>query len=306
MGAGALGGYFGTRLAQAGHDVAFIARGAHLSAMRETGLHVISELGDAKLPHVVATDDPAAVGYVDCVIVAVKLWDTEAAAHAAKPMIGHRTMIVSFQNGVEKDEILARIFGSDRVIGGVSYMAVTITKPGVIEQTGSVARAIVGELGGARTDRVIAFAQVLTDARIDTQVSDAIVRATWEKFVFLVGVAGTTSLLRSELGPIRENADARSLLREAMLEAVKVGLAAGVDLDPEFAEDRLRFCDTLPARMRASMAVDLERGQRLELPWLNGAVVRLARELRVGAPVNGVIARALSIYSNGTGTKLPK
>ena len=132
MGAGALGGYFGTRLAQAGHDVAFIARGAHLSAMRETGLHVISELGDAKLSDVVATDDPAAVGYVDCVIVAVKLWDTEAAARAAKPMIGHRTMIVSFQNGVEKDEILARIFGSDHVVGGVSYMAVKIAKPGVI------------------------------------------------------------------------------------------------------------------------------------------------------------------------------
>ena len=200
MGAGGLGGYFGARLAQAGHDVAFIARGAHLSAMRETGLHVISELGDAKLPHVVATDDPAAVGYVDWVIVAVKLWDTEAAADAAKPMIGQKTTIVSFQNGVEKDEILARIFGSDHVVGGVSYMAVKIAKPGVIEQTGSVARAIVGELSGARTDRVTTLAQMLTNARIDTQVSDDIVRATWEKFVFLVGVAGTTSLLRSEIG----------------------------------------------------------------------------------------------------------
>ena len=306
MGAGGLGGYFGARLAQAGHDVAFIARGAHLSAMRETGLHVISELGDAKLPHVVATDDPAAVGYVDWVIVAVKLWDTEAAADAAKPMIGQKTTIVSFQNGVEKDEILARIFGSDHVVGGVSYMAVKIAKPGVIEQTGSVARAIVGELSGARTDRVTTLAQMLTNARIDTQVSDDIVRATWEKFVFLVGVAGTTSLLRSEIGPIRENADARSLLRETMLEAVKVGLAAGVNLDSEFAEAQLRFCDTLPARMRASMAVDLERGQRLELPWLNGTVVRLAGELRVAAPVNGVIARALSIYASGTDTSSPK
>jgi 2-dehydropantoate 2-reductase len=306
MGAGALGGYFGIRLAQAGHDVAFITRGVHLSAMRENGLRVISELGDAHLPHVVATDDPGAVGYVDWVIFAVKLWDTEAAADAAKPMIGHRTAIVSFQNGVEKDEILARIFGSNHVIGGVSYMAVKIAKPGVIEQTGSVARAIVGEVGGARTDRVTAFAQMLTNARIETQVSDAVVRATWEKFVFLVGVAGTTSLLRSEIGPIRESADARSLLGETMLEAVRVGLAAGIDLDPEFAEAQLRFCDTLPAKMRASMAVDLERGRRLELPWLNGAVVRLAQELRVGAPVNGVIARGLSIYASGTDTKSPK
>ncbi|MGB6517762.1 MAG: 2-dehydropantoate 2-reductase [Candidatus Cybelea sp.] len=300
MGAGGLGGYIGARLAQAGHDVAFIARGAHLSAIRENGLRVISELGDAHLAHVTATSDPATVGYVDCIIVAVKLWDTEAAVDRARPMIGQSTTIVSFQNGIEKDEVLARIVGSEHVIGGVSYMAVKIARPGIIEQTGRMARAILGELNGARTDRVTSLAQMLTNAGIDTQVSDDIGRATWEKFVFLVGVAGTTSLLRSDIGQIRENADARSLLGETMLEAVTVGLAAGVNLDPEFAQAQLDYCDTLPARMRASMAVDLERARRLEMPWLNGAVVRLAAELGVDAPVNGVIARALSIYTNGT------
>jgi 2-dehydropantoate 2-reductase len=302
MGAGGLGGYFGAHLAQAGHDVAFIARGAQLSAMRENGLRVISELGDTYVTHPTVTDDPGIVGYVDYVIVAVKLWDTEEAVYAARPMIGQSTAILSLQNGVEKDGILARITGSDRVVGGVSYIAVKIARPGVIEQTGRVARAIVGELNGERTDRVTLLAQMLADAGIDTQVGDDIVRATWEKFVFLVGVAGITSLLRSDIGRIRENADARSLLGEAMLEAVRVGLAAGVSLDPEFAQAQLSYCDTLPARMRASMAVDLERGRRLELPWLNGAVVRLASEFHVEAPVNGVIARALSIYANGTNT----
>jgi 2-dehydropantoate 2-reductase len=302
MGAGGLGGYFGAHLAQAGHDVAFIARGAHLSAMRENGLRVISELGDTYLSHPVATDDPRSVGCVDYVIVAVKLWDTKEAVYAATPMIGQGTAIVSLQNGVEKDEILARIAGSDRVIGGVSYIAVKIARPGVIEHTGRVARAIVGELNGARTDRVTSLAQMLAEAGIDVKVGDDIVRATWEKFVFLVGVAGITSLLRSDIGRVRENADARSLLGETMFEAVRVGLAAGVGLDPEFAQAQLSYCDTLPARMRASMAVDLERGRRLELPWLNGAVVRLANEFHVDAPVNGVIARALSIYANGTNT----
>jgi 2-dehydropantoate 2-reductase len=302
MGAGGLGGYIGARLAQAGHGVAFIARGAHLSAIRENGLRVISELGDAHLAHVTATSDPATVGYVDCIIVAVKLWDTEAAVDRARPMIGQSTTIVSFQNGIEKDEVLARMVGSEHVIGGVSYMAVKIARPGVIEQTGRMARAILGELNGARTHRVTSLAQMLTNAGIDTQVNDDIIRATWEKFVFLVGVAGTTSLLRSDIGQIRENADARSLLGETMLEAVAVGLAAGVNLDPEFAQAQLDYCDTLPARMRASMAVDLEHARRLELPWLNGAVVRLAAELGVDAPVNGVIARALSIYTNGTNT----
>ena len=246
MGAGGLGGYMGARLAQAGHDVAFIARGAHLSAIRENGLRVISELGDAHLAHVTATSDPTTVGYVNCIIVAVKLWDTEAAVDGARPMIGQGTTIVSFQNGIEKDEMLARIIGSEHVIGGVSYMAVKIARPGVIEQTGRVARAIVGELNGTHTARVTSLARILAHAGIDSQVNDDIIRATWEKFVFLVGVAGTTSLLRSDIGQIRENADARSLLRETMLEAVTVGLAAGVNLDTEFAQAQLRLLRYAP------------------------------------------------------------
>jgi 2-dehydropantoate 2-reductase len=299
MGAGGLGAYFGARLVQAGHEVAFIARGAHLAAMRENGLRVISELGDAHLAPIVATEDPMTVGQVDHVILTVKLWDTEAAAEAAKPLIGPRTTIVSLQNGIEKDEVLARIVGPAHVIGGVSYIAANIAKPGVIEHTGRLVRATVGELDGTQTDRVNAIVQALAAAGIEAQVSNDIKKATWEKFVFLVGFAGVTSLVRSAVGPIRENWEARSLLAETMLEVVNVGRAAGVNLDSTFAETQLRLCDTVPAQVRASMTVDLERGRRLELPWLNGAVVRLGRELHVDTPVNGVITRALAIYANG-------
>jgi 2-dehydropantoate 2-reductase len=306
VGAGGLGGYFGARLAQAGHNVIFIARGAHLAAMRENGLRVISELGAAHLAPVVASDDPRVVGHVDYVIVAVKLWDTQAAAEAARPMLGPGSTIFSLQNGVEKDDVLARTVGSGHVIGGVSYIAAKITQPGIIEHTGRVARAIVGELDGTMTDRVISIAQILTDSGIETQVSNVIRRATWEKFVFLVGIAGMTSLLRCAIGPIRENLEARSLLGETMQEVVNVGASVGVGLDPVFAQEQLRFCDTLPEQMRASMAVDLERGRRLELPWLNGVVVRLGREHHVDTPVNSVITRALSIYSSGTRTKQAK
>jgi 2-dehydropantoate 2-reductase len=307
MGAGGLGAYFGLRLAHAGNDVVFVARGARLGAMKDGGLRLTSELGDAHLLPVEATDDQRAVGEVDLVVFAVKLFDSETAAEATKAMIGPRTTIVSLQNGIEKDELLARIVGREHVIGGVSYIAARIKEPGVIEHTGRVARVIVGELGGELTDRVSRIVQAFSAAGVDARASSDIVVATWEKFVFLVGVAGITSLLRASIGQIRENAEARSLLGETMLETVNVGRADGIDLDPAFVEAQLRFCDTLPETMRASMAVDLERGRRLELPWLNGAVVRLGRRTSVETPVNGVIARALAIYAGGTNvTAQPK
>ena len=269
--------------------------------MRAGGLRIVSENGDAHIAPVVATDDPKTLGPVDCVIVAVKLWDLEAAAASAKPLIGARTAVVSFQNGIEKDDLLARIVGAEHVVGGVGYIAAKIAEPGVIEQTGRVARAVIGELDGTETERVSAIVQALTAAGIDTQASNAIKKATWEKFVFIVGLSGLTSLVRAPIGPIRENAEARSLLADAMHEVVSLGIASGIDLDPGLADAQVRFCDTVPAQTRASMAVDLERGRRLELPWLSGAVARLGPQFDVDTPVNDIITRALAIYANGAG-----
>ena len=269
--------------------------------MRAGGLRIVSENGDAHIAPVVATDDPKTLGPVDCVIVAVKLWDLEAAAASAKPLIGARTAVVSFQNGIEKDDVLARIVGAEHVVGGVGYIAAKIAEPAVIEQTGRVARAVIGELDGTETERVSAIVQALTAAGIDTQASNAIKKATWEKFVFIVGLSGLTSLVRAPIGPIRENAEARSLLADAMHEVVSLGIASGIDLDPGLADAQVRFCDTVPAQTRASMAVDLERGRRLELPWLSGAVARLGPQFDVDTPVNDIITRALAIYANGAG-----
>jgi len=269
--------------------------------MRAGGLRIVSENGDAHIAPVVATDDPKTLGPVDCVIVAVKLWDLEAAAASAKPLIGARTAVVSFQNGIEKDDVLARIVGAEHVVGGVGYIAAKIAEPGVIEQTGRVARAVIGELDGTETERVSAIVQALTAAGIDTQASNAIKKATWEKFVFIVGLSGLTSLIRAPIGPIRENTEARSLLADAMHEVVSLGIASGIDLDPGLADAQVRFCDTVPAQTRASMAVDLERGRRLELPWLSGAVARLGPQFDVDTPVNDIITRALAIYANGAG-----
>lgn len=303
MGAGGLGGYFGARLVQAGHDVTFVARGAHLAAMRANGLRIVSENGNAQIAPVVATDDPKTAGTVDCVIVAVKLWDLETAAESAKALIGPSTTIVSFQNGVEKDDVLARIVGAEHVIGGVGYIAAKIAEPGVIEQTGRIARVVIGELDGTETQRVAAIVEALAGAGIEAQLSKVIKKTTWEKFVFIVGLSGLTSLIRSPIGPIRENEEARSLLRDAMREVVNLGIAMGVDLDPSLADAQLRFVDTMPAQTRASMAVDLERGGRLELPWLSGAVARLGPSSGVATPVNDVITRALAIYADGTERK---
>jgi 2-dehydropantoate 2-reductase len=299
MGAGGLGGYYGVRLAQTGHEVSFVARGAHLAAMRERGLRVVSRAGDAVLAPIRATGDPSTVGEVDCVVIAVKLWDLESAAQAALPMIGPATTVISFQNGVEKDAIVADIVGRAHLIGGVSYISVKIAEPGVIEHTGLQSWIVLGELDGTPSTRAAALAQTFSAAGVEASESDDITRTTWEKFVYLAALSGVTALLRATIGPIRANPEARSLLADAMHEGAAVGRARGVALAPDFVASQMRFTDTLPAEMRASMAVDLERGRRLELPWLSGAVVRFGRECDIATPVSDAIARALAIYANG-------
>lgn len=299
MGTGGLGGYFGARLAQAGCEVSFIARGAHLEAIRRAGLRVYSALGDMHLDPAQATDDPAQVGRVDAVIFAVKLWDTERAAAQLAPFLGTQTMVISFQNGVEKDEVLAGIIGREHVVGGVAYISAAIESPGVIRHTGTMQRLLFGELDGTRTPRVEAFAAACAAAGILHEISADIRRATWEKFVFLVGLSAATSLMRAPIGAIRADERSRGLLLQIMREVVDVGRASGVTIDPAFADERLAFCDTLPAEMVASMSVDLQRGNRLELPWLSGAVVRLGQRAGVATPANAFVTDALALYVEG-------
>jgi 2-dehydropantoate 2-reductase len=298
MGTGGVGGYFGARLAQAGHDVAFVARGAHLAAILTDGLTIETGAG-AETLHVRATDDPTTIGPVDIVLFAVKLWDTISAAEAVRPLVGPETAVVSFQNGVVKEDEIAGVLGADHVVGGASYIAAVIKSPGVIALTGALARLQFGERDGSRSARVEAFHAACVAAGIDATVSPDIELTIWEKFVFLCGMSGMTTLTRQPIGVLRANAQTRGLALDAMREVVAVGRAKGVGLSPTFAEDRIAFADTLPWAMNSSMAGDLARGNRLELPWLAGTVVRFGHELGVPTPVNRVIFDALAPYVDG-------
>jgi 2-dehydropantoate 2-reductase len=299
IGAGGVGGYFGARLARGGCDVGFVARGAHLAAMLEHGLRVESQLGEIHLPNVRASDNPAALGPADLVFLCVKLWDTESALHAVSAILSPETAVISFQNGVQKDDLLQRVLGSKRVIGGVGYIGSKIERPGVIRHTGTMQRLVFGEYDGARSPRVVALLEACVRGGIDAEISSDIRRAIWEKFVFLVGLSATTTTMRSTLGPIVHNPEARAFLLAVMREVVAVGCAHGVYLPEDFAEQRLAFCDGLPPGMDSSMHADLDKGKRLELDWLSGAVVELAKAVNVPAPMNRAARDILAIHAHG-------
>ncbi|HUN33996.1 MAG TPA: ketopantoate reductase family protein [Trebonia sp.] len=299
MATGAVGGYFGGRLAQAGHEVAFMARGRQLEALRTYGLRVQSALGDLHLPRVEATDDPATIGPVDLVLFSVKLWDTEAAAEAVKPLLGEETAVVSFQNGVVKDDILRRALGAEHVIGGACYIAATISEPGFIHHSGTLQKLLFGEYDGSISPRVQQFRDACAESGIDAEVSDRIEQAIWEKFAFLVGLSGVTSLARSPIGPIRSRPRSRAFLHDVIEEVVQVGRAQGAPLAADYAEERLAFIDRLPASSTSSMLRDLEQGNRIEVDWLSGDVVERGTRLNVPTPCNRAIADILSLFSEG-------
>lgn len=299
LAAGAVGGYFGARLAQAGHQVAFVARGRQLEALRTHGLRVASPLGDVHLPQVDVTDQPARIGPVDLVLFGVKLWDTATAAEASKPLLGGETGVVSFQNGVVKDDILGQALGAEHVIGGVCYISATIAEPGLIRHSGTLAKLVFGEYDGSLSPRVRQFRDACADSGIDAEASDQIEQAIWEKFVFIVGLSGTTSLARSAVGPIRSHPRSRAFLHDVLAEVVNVARAQGVPLPADYADQRLAFIDQLAPDVTSSMHRDLEHGHRLEVDWLSGDVVERGARLGVPTPCNRVVSDILSIYSAG-------
>ena len=300
MGSGGVGGFFGGRLAHAGCDVSFIARGDHLRAMREHGLRIESAVhGDILVKRAQFTDDPAAVGVVDLVVLGVKLWDTESAAQAIRPMVGPQTAVLSLQNGVTKDEILQREFGKAAVMGGVGYVATRIASPGVIQQTGPLQRLVFGEYDGSRSERAEALLKAALATGIDTDLSSDIRRSLWEKFVFLVGLSAATTSMRTTIGPIRSHPRTRAFLHDVMKEVVAVGRAHDVNLPANYADERLAFADTVAPSMTSSMHHDLERGSRLELPWLSGGVVELGARVGVPTPLNRAVCDILALYADG-------
>ncbi len=300
MAAGAVGAYFGARLAQAGHDVFFIARGANLAALKKDGLKIESVHGDLHLPKVNATDNPAEVGPVDIVLFAVKLWSTEEAAQATKPLVAPNTRVITLQNGVDSYERIAPILGAAHAIPGVTYVFTTITQPGVIKQSSKVQSIICGAADGKPDAQLQAFADAANKAGLAVTISRNIEIDRWQKFIFLAANSGATALTRCTTGEVLTDPDRRQLFERIMRETLAVGRAKGIALDPAYIDERLAYADkNLVSNMRASMANDLNNGNRLELDWLAGTISKLGKQLNVPTPVNDTIYAALKSFRMG-------
>ncbi|MSO90626.1 MAG: 2-dehydropantoate 2-reductase [Acetobacteraceae bacterium] len=302
IGTGGVGGAFGAALAKAGADVTFVARGAHLAAMKTNGLQVNGPRGDIHINPVQASDDPASIGVVDVVLFCVKLWDLESAGAAIKPLIGPNTAVIPLQNGIDAADRLIPILGKDAVMGGVAQISATIDAPGVIRQTGTFMKLEFGELDGQPSQRGAAFLTACKVAGFDAANTNNIKAALWTKFIFLGTMAAVIAAVRLPLGKLRDDPEGFALLESSVAEIAALGRASGVDLVPTLEAELLRAAKNFPAEMMPSMAVDLLRGNRLELPWLSGKVVALGRELGVPTPTHNVLYAVLKPYANGAPT----
>lgn len=299
IGAGGVGGAFGAALAKAGGDVTFVARGAHLAAMRENGLRIEGDRGETLVRPCQATDDPATIGPVDVVLFCVKLWDVERAGESIRPLIGPETAVIPVQNGVDAPERLAGVIGREAVMGGTVGISATIAAPGVIRQTGTFMTMTFGELDGRTTARGERFLALCQEAGFTATLTDAIDTAIWMKFILLTAMSGGTAITRLPIGKLRDDPDVLWLFEQILRETDAVGRAKGVRLPEDAVARILGGLRAAPAPMMASMAHDLLRANRLELPWLAGKVVSLGRELGVPTPVNATVFAALKPYIEG-------
>jgi 2-dehydropantoate 2-reductase len=267
--------------------------------MKDHGLKVESQRGDTHLKPTQATDDPRTVGPVDIVLFCVKLWDVESAGERIKPLLGAYTGVIPLQNGIDAPERLIPILGQNAVMGGVAQISASIIAPGVIQQVGTFMRMIFGELDGSVSRRAEEFYALCLKAGFDATLSDRIVTELWMKFILLASNAGMMALARQPIGRLRDDPDVRPLLLAAWREVIEVGRARGIKLPDDALDKVMEFTDHAPAAMKASMALDLERGNRLELPWLSGKVVALGRELGMPTPTHAMMYAMLKPYTMG-------
>jgi 2-dehydropantoate 2-reductase len=302
VGAGGVGGYFGGRLAETGADVTFLARGAHLDALRTRGLRIISPNGNAHVPTVNATDDPAAIHGADAVLFAVKLYDAEAAATLLPQIVKHggaETVVIPLQNGVEGVDIVSRAVGLEHTAGGTCYVSAVIAEPGVIKHT-AMDHLLFGELDRIRSARLSRLLEGCRAASFQSTLSDDIQADIWTKFVRLSVLAGMTTVTRAPLGVTINDPDLLTMLKQALAEGMAVAHAKGIQVPSSPGDDVVKTYKALPPQTKSSMLEDLERGRRLELRWLSGAVVRIGRELGVPTPVHEFINAVLKPHANGT------
>jgi 2-dehydropantoate 2-reductase len=299
IGAGGIGAIYGASLAKAGGEVIFVARGAHLAAMRESGLKIEGDRGEIQVKPAQVTDDPASIGVVDYAIFCVKLWDVESAGAAIKPIVGPETAVIPQQNGVDAHERLIPILGRKAVMAGTAWVTGSIVAPGVVRQTGTYQRLIFGELDGRISERGRRLAELCAVAGFDGEFEPNVLVPIWNKFIALVPLSGVNSLTRVPLGLYRADPDLWALFEASLRETAAVGRAQGVPLAPDVVETVIAQVRSMPSYHMTSMCNDLLRGNRLELPWFAGKVVELGHKHGIPTPANGFIHTALKLYANG-------
>ncbi|MBX9941821.1 MAG: 2-dehydropantoate 2-reductase [Candidatus Obscuribacterales bacterium] len=304
FGTGGVGAVFGARLAASGEDVTFVARGSHLETIQKNGLLVKSaELGDTRIYPARALSRLEDSDY-DFIFLTVKLWDTAQAIEAIRPVVSNKTAIISFQNGVTKDELLADAYGADRILGGISYVGATILEPGVIQQNGVVQKLVFGELNridSMASERCQKLKQSLEKAGVEARISKDITSDIWQKFIVLVAMSSVTAATRQSIGVVRSNVQTRALLLSVMSEVRALAISRGIVLPDNIIEDRMQYLDSLSPDVTASMEYDLRMGNRLELPWLAGAVVDMAAAAQppLEVPTCKILSAVLSPFVRG-------
>ncbi len=294
FGAGAVGGYFGGRLAQAGEDVVFIARGEHLQALREHGLRVDSIKGDFVLQRVNATDDPTQVGPVDVIVVCVKAWQVPEAAQAMLPMVGPETFVVPLQNGVDARSQLAAVLGQEHVLGGLCGLITFVVEPGHIRHAGADPFIRFGELDNRPSERAERLRQAFDRASgLTVEVPPDIQAAIWQKFLLITAWSGMGAVTRSPIGVFRSQPGTRQMLEQAMTEIYDLALARNIALPKEIVRKTMTFLDSIPPAGTASMQRDIMNGRPSELEAQNGAVVRMGKQTGIETPVNAFIYHSL-------------
>ena len=298
MGSGGVGAFFGAKLALAGNDVTFIARGPHLEAMLKNGLEVTSTDGDMKVDPVQATDDPASIGVCDAVLFTTKLYDTLATAELIKPLIGPQTIVITLQNGGSSPDMIASVLGQDCVLGGSTYIVSHIEGPGKVAHMGP-ARLIFGEMSGTISNRAQAFENICKEAEIDVVLTDKIELELWRKFIPLTVMSGLTSVIRGPIGTVLADEDLTQMMKDAVAEVVAVGKAQGIPLAEDMVEHTIRNVDGAPKETMSSMSLDLLRGKPLELPWLSAKVAELGDQLGIPTPTHKFMATVLKPFAKG-------
>ena len=294
FGTGGVGGYFGGRLAQAGEDVTFIARGEHLRAIKAKGLKVDSTSGDFTIYPAKATDELSEIGAVDLVIVGVKAWQVAVAARTMKPLVDANTTVLPLQNGVDAVSQLVNELGSDSVIGGLCKIVSYVVEPGHIRHAGFTPSIVIGELDNRRTNRITEIEQVLKGAGIEVTIAADIQVALWMKFLFITSFSGVGAMANAPAGILRSDAKWRAQIMNAMAEIYTLAHARGINLPPNAIETAMSSVDALPEDGTSSMQRDIAAGKPSELESQNGAVVRLAREAGIDVPTHELIYRTLT------------